>query len=63
MPLEVKRRRVEHGGPERRVASHEGGGQRVGTDEDVRAGSHVRDDRHGEVIGEREHPEDPVVRA
>ena len=36
--------------------------QRVVREEDVRAGAHVRRDRHREVVRERQRPEDPVVR-
>ena len=61
--LEVQGRRVQHARAEAARAVHDRLRQRVGAQQDVGAGAHVRDDRDREVIGERQHPEDAVLLA
>jgi hypothetical protein len=61
MPLEVQRRGVEHARVRRRSAVDDRLRQRIGAQQDVRAGADVRGDRDREVIGERQHPEDSIL--
>ena len=57
----MERRGVEHARLETVDRVDHGTGKRVGAHEDVGPGPNVRHDRDGEVIGEREDPQDPVL--
>jgi len=61
--LEVERGGIEHAGLEPADRVDECPGEGVGAQENVSPGPHIGDDRHREVIRERQHPEDAVLLA